>query len=131
VVRDTVRDAQLEDFVESLPQGLDTVVGERGVRISGGQRQRIAIARSLYTRPEVLIFDEGTSALDSSTEQRVMTSLEQLRGRLTVIVVAHRLSTVRNSDRVAFIEDGRLVGMATFSELFETSPSFRHMATIT
>ena len=119
---------QLDGFVASLPDGLDTVVGERGVRVSGGQRQRVAIARALYRRPEVLIFDEGTSALDNTTEAVLMSSLERLRGHLTVVLVAHRLSTVRNCDQVVYIEDGRIAGIGSFQELAATNAEFRSLA---
>ena len=127
-VGDAVRLAQLETFIEVLPEGLDTVVGERGVRISGGERQRIAIARALYNRPQVLIFDEGTSALDNATEQELMSSLKHLRGAHTILLVAHRLSTVRDADRVIFVENGRIAGIDTFDGLRESSDSFRQMA---
>jgi ATP-binding cassette, subfamily B, bacterial PglK len=126
-VREAVQMAQLETFVDSLPDGLDTVVGERGVRVSGGQRQRVAIARALYRRPQVLIFDEGTSALDNRTEAELMHALERLRGDHTIVMVAHRLSTVRNCDRIAFVEDGRLAGLGSYDELAATSVSFRRL----
>ncbi len=129
-VGDAVRLAQLETYIEALPEGLDTVVGERGVRISGGERQRIAIARALYNRPQVLIFDEGTSALDNATEQELMNSLRHLRGAHTILLVAHRLSTVRDADRVIFVENGRVAGIDTFDGLRESSESFRHMASM-
>ncbi len=115
-VADAVRLAQLDGFVASLPAGLGTVVGERGVRVSGGQRQRLAIARALYVRPDVLVFDEGTSALDTSTEDELMAALEHLRGR-TIITVAHRLTTIRGCDRVLLVEDGRIVDAAPYAEL--------------
>jgi ABC-type multidrug transport system fused ATPase/permease subunit len=127
-IEEAVQLAQLEGFIESLPEGLDTIVGERGVRISGGERQRIAIARALYRRPEVLIFDEGTSALDNATEQDLMGSLTHLRGTHTILLVAHRLSTVRDADRVIFVEDGRVAGVDTFDELRDSNASFRQMA---
>jgi ABC-type multidrug transport system fused ATPase/permease subunit len=98
--------AQLEDFVKSLPAGLDTVVGERGVRLSGGQRQRIGIARALYHNPSVLIFDEATSSLDTATEELVIEAVDALRGSRTIIVIAHRLSTIRNCDYVFALRDG-------------------------
>ncbi|MEX1176913.1 MAG: ABC transporter ATP-binding protein [Nitriliruptor sp.] len=116
-VREAVRLAQLEDFVASLPDGLDSVVGERGARVSGGQRQRVAIARALYRRPGVLILDEGTSALDQTTEGQLMDQLELLRRERTVITVAHRLSTVRRCDRVVLLDEGRIVDVAPFDEL--------------
>lgn len=128
-VSEAVHLAQLDDFVASLPLGLDTTVGERGVRVSGGQRQRVAIARALYRRPAVLIFDEGTSALDNATEAMMMRAIEGLRGDHTVILVAHRLSTVKGSDRILFLEEGQLTGVGTYEELLLTSEAFRSMAT--
>ena len=127
-LNEAVKLAQLQSFVNELPQGLRTSVGERGVRISGGQRQRIAIARALYRKPEVLIFDEGTSALDNATEAQMMDSIEQLRGHHTIILVAHRLSTVRTSDRIIFLEHGQLTGLGTYDELCESNFAFRNMA---
>ena len=127
-VADAVRLAQLEDFVSGLPEGLDTQVGERGVRVSGGQRQRIAIARALYRRPQVLIFDEGTSALDNATEAQMMASIERLRGHHTIILVAHRLSTVRSSDRIVFLEHGRVTGLGSYDELRQSNSVFRKMS---
>jgi ABC-type bacteriocin/lantibiotic exporter with double-glycine peptidase domain len=101
--------AQLQEFVEGLPEGLDTVVGERGVRLSGGQRQRVGIARALYSKPEVLVLDEATSSLDTETEEEVMKAVQALQGTKTVVIVAHRLSTVGYCNRVYRLEDGRLV----------------------
>lgn len=98
--------AQLSDFVRKLPKGLDTIVGERGVKFSGGQRQRVAIARALYSAPEILVLDEATSALDHETELAVMESINALHGEITLIVIAHRLSTIRECDRVFEIKDG-------------------------
>ena len=98
--------AQLLNFVEKLPAGLDTIVGERGVKFSGGQRQRIAIARALYENPDILVLDEATSALDNETETAVMESIDALQGSITMIIVAHRLTTIRNCDRIFEIKDG-------------------------
>lgn len=105
-VWEALRQAQLKEFVEDLPNGLDTIVGERGVKFSGGQRQRIAIARALYEEPDILILDEATSALDNETETAVMESIDALQGSKTLIIVAHRLSTIRNCDRIYEIADG-------------------------
>lgn len=101
--------AQLKDFVETLPEGLDTMVGERGIRISGGQRQRMAIARALYLDPQILVLDEATSALDSETETAVMESIDALQGEKTLIIIAHRLSTIQNCDVAYEIVDGKAV----------------------
>jgi ATP-binding cassette, subfamily B, bacterial PglK len=127
-VREAVRLAQLEEFVASLPRGLDTVVGERGVRVSGGQRQRVAIARSLYRRPSVLVFDEGTSALDNLTEAALIEALARLREDHTIITVAHRLSTVQSHDRIVFMHDGRIVDVGSFVELTRRNEDFRRLA---
>lgn len=102
-----IEQAQLKEFVENLPQGLDTVLGERGVKISGGQRQRIAIARALYYNPEILVLDEATSALDNDTEEAIMESINNLQGKKTLIIVAHRLTTIENCDKVYEIKNGK------------------------
>jgi ATP-binding cassette, subfamily B, bacterial PglK len=127
-VVEAVRMAQLEAFVAALPDGLDTTVGERGARVSGGQRQRIAIARALYRQPEVLVFDEGTSALDNLTEAELIEALEPLRGKRTMVIVAHRLTTVRRCDRIAFVRDGRIVDSGTYDDLLARSPAFQQLA---
>ncbi|WP_076590886.1 ABC transporter ATP-binding protein [Herminiimonas arsenitoxidans] len=109
-VERAIKAAQLEEFVTTLPEGLNTVVGERGVRLSGGQRQRIGIARALYHDPAVLVLDEATSALDGVTERGVMGAVTALQGSKTIIVVAHRLSTVENCDRLFHLERGKVIG---------------------
>jgi ABC-type bacteriocin/lantibiotic exporter with double-glycine peptidase domain len=101
--------AQLEEFIDSLPLGLHTFVGERGVRLSGGQRQRIGIARALYTNPEVLFLDEATSALDVNTEEHIMNMILQLKGEKTIIIVAHRHSTVKICDKIFKINHGKII----------------------
>ena len=116
-VKSAIRSAQLEDFVASLPDGLDTIVGERGVRLSGGQRQRIGIARALYNNPDVLVLDEATSSLDTETEHGVMQAVQALQGEKTVIIVAHRLRTVEYCDRLYRLENARIVDEGTFSEV--------------
>lgn len=104
-----IEQAQLKEFVEKLPQGLDTILGERGVKISGGQRQRIAIARALYYDPEVLVLDEATSALDNETESAIMEAINMLQGEKTLIIVAHRLTTIEKCDKVYEIKDGKAI----------------------
>jgi ATP-binding cassette subfamily C protein len=113
--------AQLTSFVKSVPQGLDAVVGERGVKLSGGQRQRVGIARALYHQPQVLVLDEATSALDNATEAEFMHAVEQLLGRKTIILVAHRLTTLRNCDRIFAIEKGRLIEVGAYDDLITRS----------
>jgi ABC-type multidrug transport system fused ATPase/permease subunit len=108
-VRRAIRAAQLEDFVSGLPDGLQTQVGERGIRLSGGQRQRIGIARALYHDPAVLVLDEATSALDTATERGVMQAVTALHGSKTILIVAHRMSTVAHCDRLYRLEQGRVV----------------------
>ncbi len=112
-----LRSAQLWDFVDGLPEKTQTIVGERGVRVSGGQRQRIGIARALYHEPQVLVLDEATSSLDIDTETEVMSAIRALHGFKTILIVAHRLSTVQHCDRVYKIEDATIVGEGTLEEL--------------
>ncbi len=107
-VVEAIRKAQLSEFVENLPDGLDTFVGDRGVRLSGGQRQRIGIARALYHDPEILVLDEATSALDTETEEAVMESIDQLKGSKTMLIIAHRLTTIKNADVVYEVGDGKV-----------------------
>lgn len=124
-VTEAARRAQLADFIERQPEGYKTIVGERGVRLSGGQRQRIGIARAFYKRARVLIFDEATSALDNATEQAVMEAVQQLGRDLTVIIVAHRLSTVRGCDMIVQLEGGRAVAQGRYDALVVGNPQFR------
>lgn len=127
-VRAAARQAQIAEFIESSPQGYSTIVGERGVRLSGGQRQRIGIARALYKQASVLILDEATSALDNLTEQSVMEAIEGLDRSLTILLIAHRLTTVQRCDTIVELEHGRIVAHGRYDELLERSRSFRQMA---
>lgn len=128
-VEDAARIANLHDFVvNDLPLGYATTVGDRGVRLSGGQRQRIGIARALYRNPKVLIMDEATSALDNLTEQAVMDAVNNIGHKITIILIAHRLSTVRQSDRIYFLEQGEVIAQGTFDEVTQSSDRFRAMA---
>lgn len=127
-VQQAAQQAQIADFIESCREGYQTLVGERGVRLSGGQRQRIGIARALYKQASVLVFDEATSALDTATEQAVMTTIGMLQSHLTILLVAHRLTTVQHCDLIIEIGDGRVVAQGTYKYLLEHSSSFRRMA---
>ena len=124
-LRRCIERAQLERSITELPSGLDTIVGERGVRLSGGQRQRVAIARALYRDPKVLILDEGTSALDTSTEAAVIAALDLARKERTIIAVAHRLDTIRTADRIIVVDGGRIVGDGPWGELARENASFQ------
>ncbi len=119
-VRRAIKASQLEEFVSALPEGIETLVGERGIRLSGGQRQRIGIARALYHDPAVLVLDEATSALDVETEREVMEAVSALQGSKTIIVVAHRLSTVANCNRLFRLECGRVIDEGTPAEMLPT-----------
>ena len=119
--------AALEDVVSTLPEGIDTLVGERGNRLSGGQRQRLGIARALYRQPQVLVLDEATSALDNDTEARITQALTRIHGEITTIIVAHRLSTVRHVDALAFLKDGRVQCVGEFDDVRRRSPDFAHL----
>jgi len=130
-VERAARMAQLHHFtVQELPKGYQTMVGERGVRLSGGQRQRIGIARALYSDPDVLIFDEATSALDNLTEQVVMDAIHKLTHRKTIIIVAHRLTTVRQCDQIFMLDGGRLSASGTYDQLLRSSRDFHTLATM-
>jgi ATP-binding cassette, subfamily B, bacterial PglK len=126
-VWDALRLAQVDGFIASLPDSLNTVVGEHGVRLSGGQRQRIGLARALYHHPAVLILDEATSSLDSSTEAKIMETIADLRGQLTIITVSHRLSTLRHCDRIFFLRDGQIASVGTFATLCDVEPEFARL----
>lgn len=130
-VRWAASQAQIVDFIEDKPDGYGARVGERGIRLSGGQRQRIGIARALYKRASVLVFDEATSALDSATEHAVMGAIDSLDRGLTVLIIAHRLTTVRRCDTIIELENGRVVAQGTYEQLLERSPSFRELAQVT
>lgn len=119
--------AQLDDLLADLPEGADTMIGERGVRLSGGQRQRIGIARALYVQPQLLVLDEATSALDNETERKITDTIDSLHGELTMIVVAHRLSTVRRCDQLIFMSGGKIESIGTFDEVRDTNETFANL----
>jgi ABC-type multidrug transport system fused ATPase/permease subunit len=128
-VEQAARVANLHDFIiNELPDGYNTRVGERGIRLSGGQRQRVGIARALYHNPGILVLDEATSALDSVTEDAVMEAIHNLMHTKTVIIIAHRLTTIQECDVIYLIEQGRIVANGTYQELLENNAQFRAMA---
>lgn len=122
--------AHLDGFVSDLHDGIDTQVGERGARISGGQRQRLGIARAMFTRPHLLVLDEATSSLDGETEASISDAIHALRGSTTVVIIAHRLSTVRNADRVVYLSKGKVLAAGTFDEVRKAVPDFDRQAKI-
>jgi ATP-binding cassette, subfamily B, bacterial PglK len=120
--------AEIHKTILAMERGYETEVGERGMKLSGGQAQRIVIARALYHQPDVLIFDEATSAMDNLTEKAIMESLDRLSGMKTLIIVAHRLTTVKDCDRIILLRDGRIINEGTYASLMEKDPDFRHLA---
>ena len=122
--------AQLADFVRELPMGLDTRVGDRGTKISGGQRQRLGIARAMFTKPMLLVLDEATSSLDGETESNISDSIRNLHGKVTVVMIAHRLSTVMHADRVVYMNNGKIQAQGTFKEVRQSVPDFDRQAAL-
>jgi ATP-binding cassette subfamily C protein len=112
-----LRLAAAEDFVRNLPEGMETILGDRGVRLSGGERQRLALARALLREPSLLILDEATSALDSENERRIQKAIEGLHGRMTILIITHRLSAIRGADIIHVLERGRLIESGSWEAL--------------
>lgn len=127
-IREVIKLANLEDFVKSLEKGINTKVGERGVQLSGGQRQRIGIARALYHETQIFIFDEATSSLDGITEKLIMDAINKFRGNKTIILVAHRLKTIKNCDCIFYINNGKLEQQGTYTELINNNVNFKKMS---
>jgi ABC-type multidrug transport system fused ATPase/permease subunit len=128
LVMEALRIAHLDKFVSELPLGLDTQVGERGTKISGGQRQRLGIARAMFTSPLLLVLDEATSSLDGETEASISNAIHSLHGSTTVVMIAHRLSTVRNADIVVYLSEGIIQATGTFDEVRTAVPDFDRQA---
>jgi ABC-type multidrug transport system fused ATPase/permease subunit len=130
LIWEAVRRAHLADFVQSREERLDTQIGEHGTRLSGGQRQRLGLARALFTRPSLLVLDEATSALDAETENEITKAIAGMQGEVTVVVIAHRLSTVMATDHLAYLEAGRVIAQGTFGDVVNSVPAFRQQATL-
>ena len=122
------KQAQLLDFVLTLPKGLETVVGEKGVQLSGGQKQRIAIARALYLDPKILVLDEATSSLDGLTEKKIMESIYKLASDITVLIIAHRLNTVKECDIIYYMDEGKIIDKGGYDELMDSNPKFKNLS---
>lgn len=130
LIWDALSRAQIADYVHRQPHGLDTYIGERGLRLSGGQRQRLGIARALFTRPRLLVLDEATSALDAETEQAITAMLKELEHDVTTVIIAHRLSTIRHVDLVVYLDGGTPLAKGTFDEVCESIPALQRQATL-
>lgn len=130
MVWEALQRAHLADFLRDQREGLDTYIGERGMRLSGGQRQRLGIARALYTRPRLLVLDEATSALDAETEVAIVQTLDELEGEVSTITVAHRLATVRRADQLLYLENGRIIARGTFDQVREQVTDFDRQASL-
>jgi ABC-type multidrug transport system fused ATPase/permease subunit len=128
LINDALEIAQLKDFVEKLPNGIRTQIGENGTKLSGGQRQRIGIARALLTKPLLLVLDEATSSLDAETELAISKAIAELKGNVTVFIIAHRLSTVRDANQVIYIEDGEILSSGSFDAVRKSVPNFDKQA---
>ena len=127
-VQNALKLAHLDELISSFEDGIHTKVGERGVKLSGGQRQRIGIARALYHQAEVLIFDEATSSLDGITEKMIMNAIHDFSGKKTIILIAHRLKTIKKCDQIFLIDKGKLIDQGTYEELIKSNEHFRNMS---
>lgn len=126
-INQTIRMAHLADVVKNLPEGLETIVGEKGVKLSGGQRQRVGIARALYRKPDILLLDEATSHLDAHSEKQIQEAISEVKDKFTTIIIAHRLSTIQQMDKIVVMEKGRIIEVGTFHQLLKKNGSFSRM----
>lgn len=122
-----IKDASFDDFIATLKNGVNTRVGESGVKLSGGQKQRLAIARALLRNSSIIIFDESTSSLDNFAQENIKRSIDNLKGKSTIVIVAHRLSTIKNADKIFFLDEGKIIDEGTFNYLFENNQKFKNM----
>jgi ATP-binding cassette subfamily C protein len=129
-VWNALESAQLKHFVTSLDMGIETVLSDGGLNLSGGQRQRLAIARALYTKPKLILMDESSSALDIETELLLNKSIQELRGKVTVIQIAHRISTIKNSDLILYMDDSKIKAKGTFEEIRSLVPDFEKQVSL-
>lgn len=126
-IESAIERASLKEFISTLKKGVDTKVGESGIKLSGGQKQRLAIARALLRNSPIIIFDESTSSLDNFAQEDIKRSIDNLKGKSTIVIVAHRLSTIRNVDKIFFLDNGKIEDIGTFDELFENNVKFKNM----
>jgi ABC-type multidrug transport system fused ATPase/permease subunit len=119
--------ACLDDFINTLPKGYDTIIGEGGVNLSGGQRQRLAIARALLQKTKIILFDEATSSLDNETQSKIQQAIDNLKGQYTIMIIAHRISTIVNSDKIMYLSNGRIVDSAPHKELLKKNKEYKKL----
>ena len=120
-----LKESALDKFIQTLPQGIETKVGESGIKLSGGQKQRLAIARAMLKKSPIIIFDESTSRLDNIAQNQIKESIENIKGKSTVVIVAHRLSTIKNVDKIFFLENGKIIDEGSFKELYKRNKQFK------
>ena len=126
-MKEACRLACIDDYIESLPEKYNTVVGEGGVILSGGQRQRLAIARAFVQKTEIILFDEATSALDNETQQKIQQAINNMKKDYTILIIAHRLTTIINCDKIYFIENGKVISSGTHNELLKNCSEYKHL----
>jgi len=126
---EALRFAAAEPVIHKLPKGLDTIIGDRGIKLSGAERQRIVLARAILRNPTILVLDEATSALDSENELKIKEAIDRLKGKMTIIIIAHRLSTIRNADQVIVLNEGKVIQQGPYDVLSQTKGAFKKMLT--